>query len=234
MITQYLGGVRKMFQWKKGLGMAALAAAAASGLLGQHMATAQLFVYDPDFKRGPIDGSDPLVGLPIPGATQAEYRAHLLWNLRAGLNVAALQCQFSPYLRSVDNYNSILAHHSKELADAYTALNGYFKRVQGAKGQKAFDDYTTITYNNFSTLQAQYGFCQTASSIAKEALTRPKGQFYVTAEGRMRELRGSLVPVYDRLTVYNPYQIRLPAMPELREECFDKKNRLRKRCGGTA
>jgi hypothetical protein len=223
-----------MYQWKKGLRAAALTAAAIAGVAGQQMAGAQLFVYDPDYKRGPIEGSDPLVGLPLPGATPAEYRAHLLWNMRVGLNLAALQCQFSPYLRTVDNYNSILAHHSKELAEAYTVLNGYFKRVQGAKGQKAFDDYNTITYNNFSTLQAQYGFCQTAGAISKEALTRPKGQFHVTAQNRMRELRGSLVPVYDRLTVYNPYQIRMPAMPELREECFDKKNRLRKRCGGTA
>jgi hypothetical protein len=26
----------------------------------------------------------------------------------------------------------------------------------------------------------------------------------------------------------------MPQLPELREECFDKKNRLRKRCGGSA
>jgi hypothetical protein len=50
----------------------------------------------------------------------------------------------------------------------------------------------------------------------------------------MRELRNSLVPAYDRGLTYNPYQIRMPTMPELREECYDKKNRLRKRCGGTA
>ncbi len=222
------------FQWKKIGRGAALAAAGVAMLAGQHAAGAQLFVTDPDFKAGSIEGSDPLVGLPIPGATPAEYRAHLLWNLRAGLNVAALQCQFSPYLRAVDNYNGILAHHSEELAGAYTALNAYFKRVHAAKGQKAFDDYTTITYNNFSTLYAQYGFCQTASSIAKEALMRPKGQFYVTAQNRMRELRNSLVAAHDRPLTYNPYQIRIPAMPELREECFDKKNRLRKRCGGLA
>jgi hypothetical protein len=223
-----------MYQWKKGLRTAAVAAAAFAGVAGQQMASAQLFVYDPEYQRGPIEGSDPLVGLPLPGATPAEYRAHLLWNMRVGLNLAALQCQFSPYLRTVDNYNGILAHHSKEFAEAYTVLNAYFKRVQGAKGQKAFDDYNTITYNNFSTLQAQYGFCQTAAAIAKEALARPKGQFHVTAQNRMRELRGSLVPVYDRLTVYNPHQIRMPQLPELREECFDKKNRLRKRCGGAA
>lgn len=221
---------------KSKLGAAAVAAALMAGLAGHQTAGAQLFVNDPDFKRAPIEANDPLVGLAIPGATPAEYRAHLLWNLRAGLNVAALQCQFSPYLRAVDNYNGILAHHDDELAGAYTTLNNYFKRVQGApaKGQKAFDDYTTITYNNFSTLHAQLGFCQTASNIAKEALTRPKGELHVTAQNRMRELRNSLVPTYDRRLIYAPQQIRMPALPELREECYDKKNRLRKRCGGRA
>jgi hypothetical protein len=209
------------------------AAAAFAGAAAPSAAGAQLFLTDPGFQKGPIDGSDPLVGLPIPGATPAEYRAHLLWNMRAGLNVAALQCQFSPYLRAVDNYNGILAHHNKELAEAYLAMNNYFARVQGskAKGQKAFDDYTTITYNNFSTLQAQYGFCQTASAIAKEALTRPKGELYLTAQQRMRELRGSLVvPPYVRLVTYDPYQIRMPVLPPLDEKCYDRKNRLRERC----
>ena len=222
-------------EWKKGLKGAALIAVAVS-VSAPQMANAQLFVHEPDLKAGAIEGSDPLVGLPVPGATPAEYRAHLLWNLRAGLNVAALQCQFAPYLRAVDNYNGLLAHHAEELATAYTAMNDYFKRVQGnpAKGQKAFDDYTTITYNNWSTFQAQYGFCQTASNIAKEALTRPKGQLYALAQSRMRELRNSLTPVVERTLVYNPHQIRIPAMPELREECWDKKNRLRKRCGGRA
>jgi hypothetical protein len=222
------------FQFKKCLRGAALVAAGLATLAVPHAVGAQLFVTDPDFKRGPIEGSDPLVGLPIPGATPTEYRAHLLWNLRAGLNVAALQCQFSPYLRAVDNYNGILAHHSEELAEAYTALNAYFKRVNGAKGQKAFDDYTTMTYNNWSTFHAQYGFCQTATAIAKEALARPKGQFYALGQSRMRELRNSQVAAHDRLLTYNPYQIRMPALPELREECYDKKNRLRKRCGGLA
>jgi hypothetical protein len=223
-------------QWKKVVRSAAVVGAVLAASAGPYSAGAQLFVTEPDFKAGTIDPSDPLVGLPIPGATPAEHRANLLWNMRAGLNVAALQCQFSPYLRAVDNYNGILAHHSEELASAYTTLNAYFKRVQGtpAKGQKAFDDYTTMTYNNFSTLQAQLGFCQTASNIAKEALTRPKGQFHATAQNRMRELRNSLVPAYERALAYNPYQISMPQLPELREECFDKKNRLRKRCGGSA
>jgi hypothetical protein len=197
-------------------------------------AAAQFYMNDPGFQKGPVEGSDPLVGLPIPGATGPEYRAHLLWNLRAGLNVAALQCQFSPYLRTVDSYNGILAHHAKELASAYTTLNAYFKRRDGAvPGQKAFDDYTTITYNNFSTLQAQLGFCQTAASIAKEALTRPKGQLHALAEQRMRELRASLVPAYrPTIITYNPYAIRTAPVPPLNDDCWTKKNELKPKCGG--
>lgn len=209
-----------------------LAAAALTVIGLAPPAAAQMFLNPPDFRAGPIDGSDPLVGLPIPGATPNEYRAHLIWNLRAGLNVAALQCQFSPYLRTVNNYNALLAHHSDEFANAYTALNNYFKRVHGAKeGQRKFDDYSTITYNGFSTLQAQYGFCNTAAAIGKEALTRPKGQLFVTAQARMRELRNSLVPVnYDPITAYNPGAIRLPTLPPLDDRCWDKRGNFRDRC----
>jgi hypothetical protein len=206
------------------------AAALAAAALGAQPAAAQLYLTNPDFKPGPIEGSDPLVGIPIPGATQAEYRAHLLWNLRAGLNVAALQCQFSPYLRAVPNYNAILAHHSVELASAYAVLNAYFKRVHGAKGAKMFDDYSTITYNNFSTFYAQMGFCQAAADIARDVLETPKGQLYVTAQKRMRELRNSLVPVSEApLGSFNPYSIRIAALPPLNEKCW-KKDYLTEKC----
>lgn len=216
--------------WNMRARFTALALAGAA-MLAPQAVSAQLFLHDPDFKAAPIEGSDPLVGLPIPGATPAEYRAHLVWNLRSGLNVAALQCQFSPYLRAVDNYNGILAHHSKELAEAYTTLNGYFKRVHGAReGQKKFDDYSTITYNNFSTLQAQYGFCQTSADIAKDVLTRPKGEMYIVARDRMRELRNSLVPAYDWIAVFNPWTIPVSVIPPLDDRCWSRRNELRDRC----
>lgn len=195
-------------------------------------ASAQLFLTDPVFANAPIDGSDPLVGLPIPGATPAEERAHLVWNLRSGLNVAALQCQFSPYLRTVNNYNGLLAHHSAELANAYTALNGYFKRVHGKEGQKKFDDYSTITYNNFSTMQAQLGFCQTAGAIGKDALTRPKGELHLIAANRMRELRSSLIPAYDRVGTSNPAVVPLMPLPPLQPDCWNRRNEIEKRCVG--
>ena len=199
-------------------------------------AQAQLFLEAPDFRGPPVTGSEAGIGLPIPGATPEEYSAHLLWNLRSGLNVAALQCQFSPSLRAVDNYNDLLAHHSGELKVAYDRLNGYFKRVHGAReGQRLFDDYSTKTYNGFSTLYAQVGFCNTAASIARDALAAPKGGMLNVARLRMRELRNSLVPAADRIFTFQPIRsAALGTITQLDPRCYDRKDRLRRICGGTA
>ena len=215
--------------WKSRAKAAALAIGGAVALAAPASASAQIFLYDPAIPSGPIQPDDPLVGLPLPGATPNEYRAHLLWNLRSGLNVAALQCQFSPYLRTVDNYNAILAHHSRELANAYQALEGYFRRIHGRTGPRRFDDYSTQTYNNFSTLQAQFGFCQTAARIAKEALARRKGELHLVAAQRMRELRNSLTPFHDsfaftRMPVrMSPFILALP-------DCSRLPRRERRQC----
>lgn len=205
-------------------------------LLGAGMASpasAYLFWIKPDFAGAPVRGDEPGIGLPMPKATEKEIRSHLLWNMRAGLNVAALQCQFSPPLMTVKNYNSLLSQHGRELTEAYTSLEGYFKRTGGKTWRTAFDQYTTKTYNGFSTLHAQLGFCDTAGSIGREALGRPRGQLWQTATGRMREFRNSLVPVRDRIFAFN-FWVPPRTLPPLDNACYDKKNRLRKACGGNA
>lgn len=194
-------------------------------------AHAQLFLSDPGFAKGRIEASDPLVGIPLPGATAEESRAHLLWNLRSGLNVAALQCQFSPYLRTVANYNALLGHHSRELASAYGTLEGYFRRVHGPRtGPRQFDDYSTQTYNNFSTLQAQLGFCQTAADIGKQALARPKGELHQVAAERVRELRSSLQPAYEPIVAFNTSPVPLVNLAALLPDCTQLRGRERRRC----
>lgn len=183
----------------KKLSIAIAAAAALTAMPGT--AWAQLFYTDPPLAGGPIEPGEQLVGEPLSGATAAEARAGLIWNLRSGLNVAALRCQFSKYLRAVDNYNAVLAHHSGELAQAYQTLGNYFRRVapNAREGQRRFDAWSTLTYNNYSTIAGQISFCQTASNIGKEALARRKGEFYALARDRMRELRNSLSGGADRI-----------------------------------
>lgn len=163
------------------------------------VAQAQLFYSEPNYPRGPVEPGDPLIGEALPNATPAEQRAALIWYMRSGLNVGALRCQFSRYLRSVDVYNAILAHHSGELLAAYTGLGNYFRRVHGQReGQRLFDQWATRTYNNFSTENGR-GFCQVSADIGKDALRRPKGSFYELARERIRELRGSMQPFRDRI-----------------------------------
>ena len=190
-------------------------------------ASAQLFIYPPDFSGPPVTTLEPDIALPLPGATPDEVRSSLIWNLRAGLNVAPLQCQFSPFLGTVRNYNQLLRHQAAELDSARASLERYFKRVHSKAGPRAFDQYTTRTYNNFSTLYGQLGFCQTAAQIGRAALATPKGSFYELAVARLREFRNSLRPVGDRIFSVNYSQFHLP---RLVDPCLDKKGRRKKRC----
>ena len=205
--------------------------AAFAGMCGMVApASASLFWMPPDFSGAPVSGGEAGIGQSMPGATPKELLAHLLWNMRAGLNVAALQCQFSPTLLTVRNYNDLLRQHGAELTTAYTVIGGYFKRTAGKTWQTALDQYTTRTYNGFSTLHAQLGFCETAGAIGREALDRPKGSLYLTAQARMREFRNSLVPSGDRLFIRPVTLLAARPLPPLNAECWDKKDLLRKKC----
>ncbi|MET0375356.1 MAG: hypothetical protein ABW128_14010 [Rhizorhabdus sp.] len=175
-------------------------------------------------------GDEPGLGLAMPKATPAELKAHMLWNMRAGLNVAALQCQFSPILLTVPNYNDLLGKNSVELNSAYKLLEAYFKRTGGKTWQKAFDQYTTKTYNGFSTMHAQLGFCETASAIGRDARKLNKGKLTELALNRMREFRNSLIPVGDMIHARRHIYIPTEQVPPMDKQCWDKKERLKAQC----
>lgn len=198
-------------------------------------AGAQLYWKSPDFRGAPVTGDEPSVVIPLPDATEAEKEANVVWTLRAGLNVAALQCEFAPSLLTRMNYNGTLGHHSKELMADYKKLGDYFKR-KAAKGTSAaaiaaaFDQYTTRTYNSFSTLNAQIGFCQTAANIGEQVLMTPKGDLAQVARARLREFRNSLTPMGDPIYQLQNPQFASAVVPGYPPECFDKKGALRKKC----
>lgn len=112
-----------------------------------------------------------------------ETVANAIWSLRAGLNVAALQCQFSPYLATVRTYNDMLKHHSSELAAAQATMIAHFKRYDGTRALNSFDQYSTRIYNSYSTLDAQYAFCSAAAAAGRNTLMLNKaglGQYALT------------------------------------------------------
>lgn len=155
--------------------------------------------------------------------TPAEARAHQVWSLRAALNVAALQCQFSPFLRTVKNYNQMLPHHSAELASALKTINAHFVRHDGAKtARQTFDQYTTRTYNSFSTLEGQRSFCQKASEVGWDALDAKKGSYADLASARLSEIRQAMIPTTDPLLLVTLDWI---TTPPIVNPCLDRKGR---------
>lgn len=186
-------------------------------------AQAYLFWSRPALAGAPATGGESGITLPMPGAQPKELEANLVWTLRAGLNVAALQCQFAPTLRTVENYNNMLRQHSAELQATYATLSAYFKRVGGKTWQNALDQYTTRTYNSFSTLRAQMIFCETAASIGEQTIEESRGHLTEIAVKRMREFRNSLIPAGDQ--AFAVQNARLPLDPIVDPRCYNKKGK---------
>jgi hypothetical protein len=158
-------------------------------------AKAQLFWLPPEFSGAPLLSYEPGMGVPLPGATTNEQNAAIMWGMRSGLNVAALQCGFEPTLRTLENYNAMISNHGTELAAAFATLGAYFKRTSktAAAGQKALDTFGTRTYSGYSTVSAQKGFCTAAGKVGRSSLFAKRGQFLKFAQTYLRELRNSLI-----------------------------------------
>jgi len=208
----------------------------AAGLFAGSPASAQFFLKSYDFSGATVTGAEPEMGMALPGATPAEVRAGLVWNMRAALNVAALQCDFAPMLLTVDNYNAMLRDHSAELKASLEAINGYFVRTSKTKaaGQAAFDRFGTRTYSAFATVAAQYGFCQTASKIGREVIFTPRGQLGDAAATYMRELRNSLIPYGEQQFPRAFYARTYLFLPDFQPDCWRKGRYSATYCGSSA
>lgn len=203
-------------------------AAALGALTLVQPATAQFYWKAPDFSAPPIKGGEESFPLALPGSTSDEYRAGLVWNLRAAMNVAALQCDFEPTLLTRTSYNEMIAHHKGELDKAYAALGGYFKRTRPRTAQADFDQYNTRIYSGYSTVQAQRNFCQVAASIGRDAIFATRNELYKVAEARMPELRNAL-KAQGELYFGNPgygYQANIPSFAD---DCW-REGKLKMRC----
>jgi Skp family chaperone for outer membrane proteins len=165
----------------------------------------------------------PLFMIPKPvvlrATTPAEAQAHAIWSVRAALNVAALQCNYSRWLATVKNYNDMLRSHGEELTRAQEMMLGHFRRYDKARGNTTFDQYNTRSYNSFSTLDAQYNFCDVAGRVGKDVRALPRGAFGAYAPGALTALRASLgrIALADVLVSSPPPLPPIPASFEIAE-----------------
>lgn len=211
-----------------------LALGGATALFAAAPASAQFFMKSHDFSGVPVRGDEPGIGIQLPGASEAEIRAALVWNLRAALNVSALQCQFEPMLLALPNYNAVLKDHQAELKASYDTLTKYFLRTAATKkaGATALDQFGTRVYASYSTAAAQFGFCQTTGSIGRDAIFQPRGTLYQLAIARTRELRNSLIPYGEERFPGGIGFNRRVAIPRLDKACWSRRGDWNeKRCG---
>lgn len=193
------------------------------GAAGAQPAAAQFYWSPPDFSAPPLTDVTAATALGLPGATAAEIRAGLVWNLRAALNVAALQCQFEPTLLAISNYNAMIAHHDAELDSAQAAVLGYFQRTagKGRPGQAAADQYGTRIYSGYSAVQAQRGFCQAAAAVGRDAIFADRGTLHEVARKGLSSIKKSLVATGEQ-AYGEPGRSYSLALPSFDPKCWKK------------
>ncbi len=203
-------------------------------MLAATPASAQFYLKAPEVSAPRITGTEPgMLAAPLPGATPAELRAAMVWNLRAALNVAALQCQFGPTLLTLTNYNTILRDHKAELNSSYAVLTKYFMRTNKTPkaGQTALDQYGTKVYSSYSAVHAQLTFCQTANEVSNAAVFTPRGSFGELAAEQLPVIRNSLVRWGEQ-----QFPMRFVTVPEIaypqfaNDECWVKEGYFPARC----
>lgn len=208
--------------------------AGAVAVFGAVPASAQFYFRGPDIASPRLTGAEPgALGQAFPGATPAELRAAMVWNLRAALNVAALQCQFAPTLLTLPNYNAIIKDHSKELASSYETLSKYFVRTnKSAKaGQTALDQYGTRVYSSYSAVYSQLTFCETADDVSHQVVFAPRGTFGEVAAERLGELRNSMSRWGEQQfprVIYNASWVNYPMFAN--DKCWRKEAYDPRRC----
>lgn len=214
-------------EWVMALVRILFGLAATAAALVAAPASAQFYFKSPDVSGPPVMGDEPGIALNLPGATPSELRAGLVWQLRAALNIGALQCQFEPSLLTVVKYNAVLTDHQAELKASLDTLSGYFARKAKTKkaGQTALDQFGTRLYSSFSTVASQYLFCQTAAEIGYLAAAAPRGQLYSVAQNNMRALRNSLRPAGEqRFGGRNQMDMGQPRIANLDPRCWTRQN----------
>ena len=82
-----------------------------------------------------------------PCTQPSDHVAFDIEGLKSQLMVTALVC------KQQDQYNAFMTRYRPDVAQQEKILSGYFKRVNGRAGQKAYDDYIS----NLANVQEQDG-----------------------------------------------------------------------------
>lgn len=130
-------------------------------------------------------------------------RDEAIWNFRAAINVAALNCQGPVWGAIAQNYNRMIVVHKVQLTKTNSAVDTeYRKRFPGQNALRVRDTRTTELYNYFALPPVRENFCNTALFKSNESLTVPLAGFADYSIAGLTEFDNIFLGFYDAYAQY--------------------------------
>lgn len=125
------------------------------------------------------------------------------WQLKTGLNVAAIGCRGPNESTLVAAYNQIIKSHTRAIQTAEKKVIAELGKENRTTGIKERDKLSTQLFNYFAQPPAQRAFCDRAVGLAQTVATTPSAQLFANATEQLATLDQ---PFTDFYTAFERYK----------------------------
>lgn len=130
-------------------------------------------------------------------------REEQIWNFRAAMNVAALNCRDVAWDQMIPLYTNFLNTHKTRLNQANNAVDAEYKRNNpGKNGLRVRDTQTTAIYNYFSFPPLRVDYCNMALAKLTEANALPSTALPEYAMGALADVDSLFIRFFDAFVQY--------------------------------
>jgi hypothetical protein len=126
------------------------------------------------------------------------------WQLKIGLNVAAIGCRGTEEATLVSAYNNIIKAHAKIIKSSEKTVISQLGKENGNNGIAPRDRLSTQLFNYFAQPPAQRAFCTRANEIAQIVSSTPSAQVIEQAPAQLARLDQPFLDFYE---AYAQYQL---------------------------
>ncbi|MBA3942640.1 MAG: hypothetical protein C0520_15650 [Sphingopyxis sp.] len=124
------------------------------------------------------------------------------WQLKIGLNVAAIGCRGVEETTLVAAYNNIIKTHGKVIRSTEKTVITQLGKETGTNGTAARDKLSTQLFNYFAQPPAQRQFCPRANEIAQLVSSTPTAQIVEQAPAHLARLDQPFLDFYEAYARY--------------------------------
>ncbi|KTE02316.1 hypothetical protein, partial [Sphingopyxis sp. H115] len=124
------------------------------------------------------------------------------WQLKIGLNVAAIGCRGLEETSLVSAYNNIIKTHGKVIKSTEKSVIAQLGKENKNNGIAPRDRLSTQLFNYFAQPPAQRDFCVRANEIAQIVSTMPTAQLVEQAPTHLARLDQPFIDFYEAYAKY--------------------------------